>query len=90
MTFILLLKKIKSIYYNNMLVNILVIIFLVFFIVLLINLFLGNNYVEGYMAVIGPMIKPQISSEFTPHNRFYPNFKLTQDFDPDSVTTFYS
>ena len=53
------------------------------------QIFLANNCIEGYMAIIGPVINPRISSKvkptFKPTNTFYKNFKIKQDFDPDSV-----
>jgi hypothetical protein len=67
-----------------MLINIL----LIFFFILIINdLFLANKYVEGYMAVIGPIITPKEKTVSNPTNTYYKNTKITQDFDPDSVIT---
>jgi hypothetical protein len=51
----------------------------------------SNKYVESYMAVT-PKFSPKYQSKtnptFNPSNTFYKNFKITQDFDPDSVITF--
>jgi hypothetical protein len=51
----------------------------------------SKNYVESYMAVIpkfSPKFQPKTNPTFTPTNTFYKNFKISQDFDPDSVITF--
>ncbi len=70
-----------------MLVNILVILF---FIILINQVFLENSFVEGYMAVIGPVINPKISSKFKPKKTYYENKNINQDFDPDSVIQDYT
>lgn len=54
------------------------------------QIILANNNVEGYMAVIGPVIIPIEKKIYKPVNTYYKNSKITQDFDPDSVITFYN
>jgi len=54
------------------------------------QIILANNNVEGYMAVIGPVIIPVNKPVNKPVNTYYKNSKITQDFDPDSVITFYN
>ena len=73
-----------------MLINILVIFFFIFIFYNLFLAYLSNNYIEGMMAVIGPVITPKYKSVSKPVNNYYPKSKITQDFDPDSVITFYS
>jgi hypothetical protein len=73
-----------------MLINILIIIF---FILIFYQLFLAQfkkTNIEGMMAVIGPIITPKYKPKDKKINNYYPNTKITQDFDPDSVITFYS
>ena len=70
-----------------MLVNILVILF---FIILINQIFLANKNVEGYMAVIGPVISPKEIIINKPKNTYYQNNNITQDFDPDSVIQDYT
>ena len=69
-----------------MLVNILVILF---FLILISQIFLANNFVEGYMAVIGPIIDDKQKKTDKPVNTYYQNNKITQDFDPDGVIQDY-
>jgi hypothetical protein len=69
-----------------MLVNILVILF---FLILISQIFLANNFIEGYMAVIGPVITPVNKMVDKPKNTYYQNNKITQDFDPDGVIQDY-
>jgi len=79
-----------------MLVNLLIIVF----ILLIINqsfLAYSKKYLEGYMT-IRPAFKEQekvknkstFKPVFKPTNNFYPNNNIKQDFDPDSVTTWFS
>jgi len=70
-----------------MLVNILVILF---FILLINQIFLENNLVEGYMAIIGPVIDPKEKKKNTPINTYYTNNIVKQDFDPYSVIQDYN
>ena len=69
-----------------MLVNILVILF---FIILICQIFLANNFIEGYMAVIGPVIDEKEKKIDKPINTYYQNNKISQDFDPDGVMQDY-
>jgi len=69
-----------------MLINILIIIFIIFIFYQLFLAYFEKKGIEGMMAVVGPVITPK----HNPINKYYPNSKITQDFDPDSVTTFYS
>jgi hypothetical protein len=75
-----------------MLVNLMIVIS----ILLIINqIFLAysKNNVESYMAVV-PMFSPKYNFTkkpvFSPTNNFYPHNHISQDFDPDSVITWYS
>jgi hypothetical protein len=66
---------------------------LIFSLLILDNLILecSTNYIESYMAVIPkftPKFQPKNTPQFKPTNTFYKKFKITQDFDPDSVITF--
>ena len=70
-----------------MLVNILVILF---FILLINQIFLENNLVEGYMAIIGPVIDPKEKKINTPINTYYTNNIVKQDFDSYSVIQDYN
>ena len=67
----------------------LIIIIIIFFcIIIFYQLFLAyfrESIIEGMMAII-----PSISSKEKNTNTYYQNTKITQDFDPDSVSTFYS
>ena len=69
-----------------MLVNILVVLF---FIILINQIFLANNIIEGYMAVIGPVIYEKEKKIDKPINTYYQNNKISQDFDPYSVMQDY-
>ncbi len=68
------------------LINILIIFFIFFIFYQLLLAYFEKNNIEGMMAIIGPVITPK----HNPINKYYPNSKINQDFDPDSVTTFYS
>lgn len=70
-----------------MLVNILVILF---FLILISQIFLANNFIEGYMAVIGPVITPKNKMVSKPINTYYQNNNIKQDFDPDGVIQDYT
>lgn len=69
-----------------MLINILISFFLFLMIYQLFLAYLKKTDIEGMMAIIGPVITPK----HNPTNRYYYNSKINQDFDPGSVTTFYS
>ena len=63
-------------------------IFLILFILFVTMLFLEYFYVyavEGFMTVVGPVIRPQGNVKYTPTNTYYENKKITQDFDKDAV-----
>jgi hypothetical protein len=71
-----------------MLINIIIILLLL---IILFHTFLGNTVLkEAYMSVrpsFNMIIKKNVSPKFTPVNTYYKNFKIKQDFDPDSVFT---
>ena len=48
------------------------------------------NIIEGYMAVIGPVISPKEKIVNKPTNTYYENNKITQDFDPNIVLQDYT
>jgi hypothetical protein len=73
-----------------MLINLLILVFILLILDKLI-LECSRTYVESYMSVrpmFMPKNLPKYKPEFKPTNTFYKNFKITQDFDPDSVITF--
>ena len=75
----------------NILINILIILLIILFFIILINqIFLENNLVEGYMAVIGPFIYEKEKKTNTPINTYYTNNIVKQDFDPYSVIQDYN
>ena len=67
-----------------MLINLLIVLLIL---IILFNLFLAKQYVEGYMSIIGPVIKFSEKTVSNPTNTYYKNIKISQDFDPDSVFT---
>ena len=69
-----------------MLINILIIFFCIIIFYKLFLAYFEKNNIEGMMAVIGPVITPKEKNT----NTYYENTKITQDFDPNSVSTFYS
>ena len=73
-----------------MLINILIIFFCIIIFYQLFLAYFRQSNIEGMMAVIGPVISPKEKNTNNPINTYYENVKITQDFDPDSVSTFYS
>jgi len=69
-----------------MLINILITFFIILIFYQLFLAYFKNRDIEGMMAIIGPVITPK----HNPTNRYYYNSNINQDFDPGSVTTFYS
>jgi hypothetical protein len=65
-------------------------ILIIFIFVLIFLEYLNKFVIEGYMTIIGPVIIPKESMKDEPKNIYYQNNKIYQDFDPDSVVTFYS
>ena len=72
-----------------MLVNKIILLLAIIFIVVVILDYLQRDIYEGYMAVIGPVIKPITKIVNKPTNSYYENNKITQDFDPYSVIQDY-
>jgi len=68
-----------------MLINIIIGILLI--IILLIHIFLANNTIEGYMAIIGPKISFKEKKVNKPRNIYFKNMKIKQDFFPNTVFT---
>jgi|Laugresubdmm15sn_1035100.scaffolds.fasta_scaffold605050_1 hypothetical protein len=69
-----------------MLINIVIIFFSIIIFYELFLAYFKKINIEGMMAVVGPVITPKEKNT----NTYYENIKITQDFDPDSVSTFYS
>jgi len=69
-----------------MLINILIIFFCIIIFYKLFLAYFKKINIEGMMAVVGPVINPKEKNT----NTYYENTKITQDFDPNSVSTFYS
>ena len=72
-----------------MLVNKIILILIILFILVIILEYLKMSVFEGYMAVIGPLIKPKQTIVNKPINTYYENVKITQDFDQDGVIQDY-
>ena len=68
------------------LVNLLIIIFII---LIFYQTFLENKNIEGYMAVIGPVITPKEKIVSSSKNTYYENNNIKQDFDPYSVLQDY-
>jgi hypothetical protein len=51
--------------------------------------YFSHTIIEGYMAVIGPVIAPKQKIVNKPVNTYYENAKISQDFDPYSVLQDY-
>ena len=63
------------------------IIVLILLIILLIHIFLANNTIEGYMAIIGPNISFKEKKVNKPRNIYFKNIKIKQDFFHNTVFT---
>lgn len=68
-----------------MLINNIFLILIILFLTILFLEYFYINIVEGFMTVVGPVIRPQGSIKYTPTNTYYENKKITQDFDKDAV-----